>query len=37
LRAPGTRLEWDAETQQVKNAPELTQFIHTEYRQGWML
>ena len=37
LRAPGTRLEWDAENQQVKNAPELNQFIHTEYRKGWTL
>ncbi len=37
LRAPGTRLQWDAENQQVKNAPELNQFIHTEYRKGWIL
>jgi predicted dehydrogenase len=37
LRAPGARLEWDAETQQVKNAPELNECIHTEYRKGWTL
>ena len=37
LRAPGTRLEWDAEHQRVKNAPELNQFVHTEYRKGWEL
>ena len=37
LRAPGTRLEWDAAQQKVKNAPELNQFIHTEYRKGWTL
>jgi predicted dehydrogenase len=37
LRAPGARLEWDAENQKVTNAPELNQFIHTEYRQGWTL
>jgi predicted dehydrogenase len=37
LRAPGTRLEWDAENQQIQNVPELNPFIHTEYRQGWTL
>jgi len=37
LRAPGTRLEWDAAKQKVKNVPELNQFIHTEYRKGWTL
>lgn len=37
LRAPGMRLEWDPENQQIKNAPELNQFIHTEYRKGWTL
>ena len=37
LRAPGTRLEWDAENQQIKNVPELNPFIHTEYRKGWTL
>lgn len=37
LRAPGRRLEWDSEKQQVKNAPELNQYVHTEYRKGWTL
>jgi predicted dehydrogenase len=37
LRAPGTRLEWDTANLKVKNAPELNQFIHTEYRGGWSL
>jgi predicted dehydrogenase len=37
LRAPGTRLEWDSANQKVKNAPELNQFVHTEYRTGWTL
>jgi hypothetical protein len=37
LRAPGVRLEWDAQNQHVSNVPELNQFIHTEYRAGWTL
>lgn len=37
LRAPGIRLQWDSEKQQVTNAPELNQFIHAEYREGWTL
>ena len=37
LRAPGRRLEWDSTQQKVKNAPELNQFVHTEYRKGWNL
>jgi predicted dehydrogenase len=37
LRSPGTRLEWDAEHQKIKNAPELNQFVHIEYRKGWTL
>lgn len=37
LRAPGTRLEWDAEHQTVKNNPGLNQFVHTDYRAGWKL
>ncbi len=37
LRAPGQRLEWDAENLKVKNAPELNQFVHVEYRKGWTL
>jgi predicted dehydrogenase len=37
LRAPGARLEWNSEAQQVTNMPELNQFVHTEYRTGWTL
>lgn len=37
LRAPGTRMEWDSEHLTVKNAPELDQYIKTEYRPGWTL
>ena len=37
LRAPGTRLEWNSEELKVKNAPELNQYVHTEYRKGWSL
>jgi predicted dehydrogenase len=37
LRAPGKRLEWDSENLKVTNAPELNEFLHTEYRKGWIL
>jgi predicted dehydrogenase len=37
LRAPGTRIEWDSTNLKVKNAQELNQFLHTEYRKGWTL
>lgn len=37
MRAPGTRLEWDSENLKVKNAPDLNQFVHAEYRKGWTL
>jgi len=37
LRAPGKRLEWDGANLKVKNAPELDQYVHTEYRSGWSL
>ncbi len=37
LRAPGNRLEWDSDSLKVKNAPELNQFVHKEYRAGWTL
>jgi hypothetical protein len=37
LRSPGTPLEWDSDNLKVKNAPELNQFTHTEYRKGWTL
>ena len=37
LRSPGTRLEWDSDNLTVKNAPDLNQYVHTEYRKGWSL
>lgn len=37
LRAPGRRLLWDSENLKVTNSPELNEFTHTEYRQGWTL
>jgi predicted dehydrogenase len=37
LRAPARRLEWDSAQQKVSNAPELNQFVRTEYRKGWTL
>jgi predicted dehydrogenase len=37
LRAPGKRLEWDSANLKVTNAPELDQYVHTEYRPGWTL
>ena len=37
LRAPGRRLQWDSRKLQVKNAPELNQYVHKEYRTGWSL
>lgn len=37
LRAPGTRLEWDAANFRIKNASELNRHLHTEYRKGWTL
>ena len=36
-RAPGRRLEWDGRNLKVRNAPELNQHIHKEYRKGWTL
>lgn len=37
MRVPGTVLEWDAPALRVKNHPELSRFIQTEYRKGWSL
>jgi len=37
LRAPGTKIEWDSANLKVKNAPELNEFVHVEYRKGWTL
>jgi hypothetical protein len=35
LKAPGRRLEWDAENLKLKNTTELNRYLHTEYRKGW--
>ncbi len=35
LRAPRRRLEWDGASLKVKNAPDLNQYVHIEYRKGW--
>jgi hypothetical protein len=37
LRAPGRKLLWDSENLKVTNLPELNEFTHIEYRQGWTL
>ena len=37
MRAPRRRLEWDPENMRVKNIPELNQYVHREYRKGWIL
>ena len=37
VRAPGKRLRWDSPNMGVTNMPELTRFIHTQYREGWTL
>ncbi|HET6327194.1 MAG TPA: Gfo/Idh/MocA family oxidoreductase [Planctomycetaceae bacterium] len=31
----GKKIEWDAESQQAKNAPEAEPLIHRQYRNGW--
>ncbi|MBC8350434.1 MAG: Gfo/Idh/MocA family oxidoreductase [Planctomycetes bacterium] len=36
-RSPGHRLEWDGKALKVRNAPELNQYVHKEYRKGWTL
>ncbi len=33
----GQKLEWDAGELKVTNSPDAQQFIHKEYRKGWML
>ena len=37
MRAPGKRLLWDSPNLKVTSAPEVNEFIHTEYRKGWTL
>ena len=36
-RAPGRRLEWDGAKMKIRNAPELNQYVHKQYRKGWAL
>jgi len=33
----GVKLQWDAENMKATNAPEADQYIHPEFRPGWML
>ena len=33
----GKPLEWDAKNLRVTNEPEAAQYLHYEYRKGWML
>ena len=33
----GKRLEWDAETMRIRNAPAAEQYLGREYRKGWKL
>ncbi len=35
--AEGQRIEWDAEKLVCTNLPELNQFVHRQYRDGWTL
>jgi predicted dehydrogenase len=37
VRMNGRRLLWDSEHLKVTNLPEANQYIHYEYRKGWML
>lgn len=37
LRAPGRRLEWDSDNLRLKNAPDLNEHVHIDYRSGWTL
>ena len=33
----GSRIEWDAKNLKSTNMPEVNQFIHREYREGWSI
>ena len=35
--AEGSRIEWDAKNLKSTNMPEVNQFIHREYREGWSI
>ena len=37
VRAGGQRLNWDSANLKVTNAPEVNEFLHYKYRQGWEL
>ncbi|MFV1966201.1 MAG: Gfo/Idh/MocA family protein, partial [Pirellulaceae bacterium] len=36
-RATRTRIEWDAEREQITNCPEANEMLHYEYREPWTL
>lgn len=36
-RVPDTKLQWNADTMQVDGHPDLKQYIHREYRDGWKI
>ncbi|MEQ9410139.1 MAG: Gfo/Idh/MocA family oxidoreductase [Fuerstiella sp.] len=33
----GTRIEWDAKNLKSTNVPEVNEFVHREYREGWSI
>ena len=33
----GKKIEWDAKTMKIKNAPDAERFLKREYRPGWKL
>lgn len=35
--AEGSRIEWDAKNLKCTNMPEVNQFVHREYREGWSI
>ncbi|MEZ6128867.1 MAG: Gfo/Idh/MocA family oxidoreductase [Planctomycetaceae bacterium] len=35
--AEGSRIEWDAKNLKSTNMPEVNQFVHREYREGWSI
>ena len=38
MRSPeGSRIEWDAKNLKSTNMPEVNQFTHREYREGWSI
>jgi predicted dehydrogenase len=37
MRMPGVRIQWDSENQKVTSFPDLNQYVHIQYREGWTL